>query len=162
MRADSLVPGDKLFGVERDVEVTSVETRLEPHTVFNIEVDGEHVYHVGREGLLVHNANADYYHRNDFIVYADRYGDYIGRTVGDLSYRYGSDADNYIVLLEGLTYEEVRGLEQMGIEAIGGKESLSNRNKRNGIGPNNKKKERYENAAKPKKQQLLDRLEKCK
>jgi hypothetical protein len=38
--------------------VLSFKKRPEPEPVFNIEVDGDHVYRVGEQGLLVHNASA--------------------------------------------------------------------------------------------------------
>jgi YwqJ-like deaminase len=40
-------------------KVLSFTKRPEPEPVFNIEVDGDHVYRVGEQGLLVHNASAD-------------------------------------------------------------------------------------------------------
>ena len=39
--------------------VLSLKQREQPEEVFNIEVDGDHVYRVGEQGLLVHNASAD-------------------------------------------------------------------------------------------------------
>ena len=37
--------------------VLSLKQREHPEEVFNIEVDGDHVYRVGEQGLLVHNAS---------------------------------------------------------------------------------------------------------
>jgi hypothetical protein len=38
--------------------VVAWTVRAEPERVYNIEVDGDHVYRVGHQGLLVHNASA--------------------------------------------------------------------------------------------------------
>jgi hypothetical protein len=38
--------------------VLSFKKRPEPEPVFNIEVDGDHVYRVGEQGLLVHNTSS--------------------------------------------------------------------------------------------------------
>src|SRR5262249_33236093 len=35
--------------------------RREPEPVYNIEVEGDHCYRVGQQGLLVHNASTDAY-----------------------------------------------------------------------------------------------------
>ena len=44
----------------RTTRVTSIIPRAGPETVYNLEVSGEHVYHVGNSGVLVHNTyNAD-------------------------------------------------------------------------------------------------------
>ena len=42
----------------RTPKVLSRALRAEPEPVYNIEVDGDHCYRVGRQGLLVHNASA--------------------------------------------------------------------------------------------------------
>ncbi len=39
----------------RTTRVTSIIPRAGPQTVYNLEVSGEHVYHVGDSGVLVHN-----------------------------------------------------------------------------------------------------------
>ena len=39
--------------------VLSLKQREHPEEVFNIEVDGDHVYRVGEQGLLVHNASTN-------------------------------------------------------------------------------------------------------
>ena len=127
---------------------------------------------MGTDGLLVHNVNAGYYDRNDFIVYvrlgADGKPAYIGRTVGSLAYRYGSGASDYQVVVSGLTYKQARGLEQAGIEHIG-LDTLKERggNDRNGVDPKRKddRAKSYRNSAnrsKKKKKKLLDFLDKCK
>jgi hypothetical protein len=40
--------------------VLSLTPRREPQPVYNIEVEGDHCYRVGQQGLLVHNASAPY------------------------------------------------------------------------------------------------------
>lgn len=37
------------------VRLTAIEPRAGPHTVYNLEVAGEHVYHISSLGLLAHN-----------------------------------------------------------------------------------------------------------
>jgi hypothetical protein len=39
--------------------VESLALRAEPEPVYNIEVEGDHCYRVGQQGLLVHNASTD-------------------------------------------------------------------------------------------------------
>ncbi len=39
----------------RTSRVTSIIPRAGPETVYNLEVSGQHVYHVGNSGVLVHN-----------------------------------------------------------------------------------------------------------
>jgi hypothetical protein len=53
-----LRPGERLRGRERIATVVGLTWREHEEPVFNIEVDGDHVYRVGEQGLLVHNASA--------------------------------------------------------------------------------------------------------
>lgn len=56
IEAESLSPGENLRNAEgQRVRVINHLARPGPQTVFNIEVDGEHVYRVSADGLLVHN-----------------------------------------------------------------------------------------------------------
>ncbi len=50
--------GERLSGLRGPVRLASRALRAEPEPVYNIEVDGEHCYRVGQQGLLVHNASA--------------------------------------------------------------------------------------------------------
>jgi RHS repeat-associated protein len=50
-----LRPGERLQGRQSMLAVRSVTRRSENEAVFNIEVDGDHVYRVGEWGVLVHN-----------------------------------------------------------------------------------------------------------
>jgi Pretoxin HINT domain len=59
------VPASKLEVGERiltaygnSARITSIVPRAGPQVVYGLEVYGEHVYHVGSEGLLAHNASA--------------------------------------------------------------------------------------------------------
>lgn len=50
-------PGENLLNAEgQRVQVVTHQARPGPHAVYNLEVDAEHVYQVGNDGLLVHNA----------------------------------------------------------------------------------------------------------
>ena len=51
--------GERLLGLHGPVKVIGLALRAEEEPVYNIEVDGDHVYRVGEQGLLVHNASAD-------------------------------------------------------------------------------------------------------
>lgn len=51
--------GDRVIGIDGPLEVLSVELLQEKRTVYNLEVDGQHVYRVGPAGILVHNADYD-------------------------------------------------------------------------------------------------------
>jgi hypothetical protein len=59
VRADDLRGGERLRGGAGTLPVTSVVPRVGLETVFNLEARGRHVYHVGKLGILVHNAAAD-------------------------------------------------------------------------------------------------------
>ncbi len=50
--------GERLSGLSGPVRLASRALRSEPEPVYNIEVDGEHCYRVGEQGILVHNASA--------------------------------------------------------------------------------------------------------
>ncbi len=49
--------GETLKTLEGTTVVESLERRSEPEAVYNIEVEGDHVYRVGESGVLVHNAS---------------------------------------------------------------------------------------------------------
>jgi hypothetical protein len=52
-----LRPSEQLSGLAGPVQVAAVTLVAEPQAVYNIEVEGEHCYRVGTQGLLVHNAS---------------------------------------------------------------------------------------------------------
>jgi hypothetical protein len=56
--ANDLRIGETLKRWEGATIVERIAKRPEPGTVYNIEVEGDHVYRVGESGLLVHNASA--------------------------------------------------------------------------------------------------------
>ena len=55
--AAELRPGERLLGLAGPVRVVDLTPRPQQEPVYNIEVDGDHVYRVGEKGLLVHNAS---------------------------------------------------------------------------------------------------------
>ena len=60
IKAGELIVGDELLDVNGNVllvENFDVELTEEPVKVYNFEVEDFHTYHVGRLGVLVHNAN---------------------------------------------------------------------------------------------------------
>ena len=59
VRADSLQPNETLRTTTGLTTVESWTPDLNPTPVYNIEVHGTHVYHVGTSGVLVHNGNDD-------------------------------------------------------------------------------------------------------
>ena len=56
--AGELLIGEKLETLNGTTVVESIVRRPELETVYNIEVEGDHVYRVGESGILVHNASA--------------------------------------------------------------------------------------------------------
>ena len=63
VNAGELIVGDKLLDVNGNVllvENFDVELTEEPVKVYNFEVEDFHTYHVGRLGVLVHNAGKEY------------------------------------------------------------------------------------------------------
>jgi len=52
-----LQSGERLLGLHGPVKVIGLALRAEEEPVYNIEVDGDHVYRVGEQGLLVHNVS---------------------------------------------------------------------------------------------------------
>ncbi len=50
--------GERLSGLRGPVRLLSRALRSEPEPVYNIEVEGDHCYRVGEQGILVHNASA--------------------------------------------------------------------------------------------------------
>jgi RHS repeat-associated protein len=58
--AGELRKGDRLLAADGSTPaVESFTLRAEPEPVYNIEVEGDHCYRVGEQGLLVHNASTD-------------------------------------------------------------------------------------------------------
>lgn len=55
-RADQLQPGDTLTTLSGPATVTRVRYTQERQTVYNFTVEGLHTYHVGDDGVVVHNA----------------------------------------------------------------------------------------------------------
>ncbi|MBI2477426.1 MAG: hypothetical protein HYV60_01860, partial [Planctomycetia bacterium] len=53
--ADQLQPGEHLDGVNGTVTVTAITTLPGTHRVYNMTVQGEHLYRVAKCGVLVHN-----------------------------------------------------------------------------------------------------------
>ena len=61
VQAGSLNPGEHLrFADGRTTTLERTEPIAEQLPVYNLEVDGEHVYYVGESGVLVHNAGDAY------------------------------------------------------------------------------------------------------
>jgi hypothetical protein len=52
-----LQEGDLIQGHNRELTITAVAHHAWGNPVYNIEVHGEHVYEIGEDGILVHNAN---------------------------------------------------------------------------------------------------------
>ena len=63
VKAGELAIGDELLDPNKNillVENYDVELTEEPVKVYNFEVEDFHTYHVGRLGVLVHNAGKEY------------------------------------------------------------------------------------------------------
>lgn len=57
--AETLLPGDELQGADGTLNVAGIAKVPGLHTVFNMTVEGEHVYRVSALGALVHNNCGD-------------------------------------------------------------------------------------------------------
>ena len=57
VRADSLQPNETLRTTTGTTTVTSLSHIVGSTPVYNLEIHGSHVYHVGTSGVLVHNGN---------------------------------------------------------------------------------------------------------
>jgi len=55
VEAGKLRIGEELLTLDGTTKVTSITPRGPPEPVYNLEVHGEHVYHVAASGVLVHN-----------------------------------------------------------------------------------------------------------
>ncbi len=53
--AGDLYPGETLRILAGTTHVTNITPRASPEAVYNLEVNLDHVYHVTRDGMLVHN-----------------------------------------------------------------------------------------------------------
>lgn len=58
--AGELRPGETVKTIEGTTTVESYTLRDKPEPTFNMEVEGDHVYRVGEQGILVHNASVHY------------------------------------------------------------------------------------------------------
>ena len=58
VRADELRHGERVRTAQGVTEIVAVESRAEPAPVYNLEVQGTHVYQVAANGVLVHNGVA--------------------------------------------------------------------------------------------------------
>ncbi len=57
--ADHLEVGESVLTISgNSARITAIGQRAGPETVYGLEIYGEHVYHVGDAGLLVHNASS--------------------------------------------------------------------------------------------------------
>jgi hypothetical protein len=54
---EALRPGDTVKTLQGTTTVESFTMREKPEPTFNMEVEGDHVYRVGEQGILVHNAS---------------------------------------------------------------------------------------------------------
>jgi YD repeat-containing protein len=55
LSAEELQPGEHLDGIKGTVTVTAITTLPGTHRVYNLSVQGEHLYRVAKCGVLVHN-----------------------------------------------------------------------------------------------------------
>jgi hypothetical protein len=135
VRADALKAGELVGSTEtKHARVVAVTPRAGQAAVFNLEVNREHVYYVGPNGVLVHNSIASelfYQYRDHYLYSGTRGGEiYHGITV-DPNQRYTEQQRidmGLNVEMEGLNYLEARGLEQYHIETSGGRTADGNIN----------------------------------
>ncbi|MBL6707630.1 MAG: hypothetical protein ISQ06_16085 [Planctomycetaceae bacterium] len=58
--AGELVPGETLKLLDGTTQLADITTRPDTETVYTLEVQVEHVYHIAQSGILVHNCNTGY------------------------------------------------------------------------------------------------------
>ncbi len=117
-----------LLADETTRRVESITLRPTRETVYNIEVDGEHVFYVGEDGVLVHNSCGRY----SVYVLKDKYGNvtYWGITKQKATtralqhWRDGKRFHKMTVLKEKLTRRQARNIE--GTVLNGAKDGLKN------------------------------------
>ncbi len=81
--AQDLQPGELLLNDRNQaVLLESITERDEPAEVYNLEIDGDHCYRVGEQGLLVHNASAATYGPTLQARFRNRNGRQFIATVG--------------------------------------------------------------------------------
>jgi hypothetical protein len=86
VRADELRVGERLRGQSGTPRVLRVAEGRAPQQVYNLEVQGTHVYRVTQAGLLVHNANPGIGYIYE-ITYVNKAGEtrvYVGSNIGDV------------------------------------------------------------------------------
>lgn len=124
--AVELAPGMTLHlqdGRSAEVQQVTVRELAEPETTYNLEVEGEHNYFVGEDGVLVHNGppldDPGYF----VYVLKDKDGNiyYVGmssETPEDVEYRHSQNHDRFDpetdkleVKKRDLTYGEARRME---------------------------------------------------
>jgi len=90
--AEELRPGDEVRTLGRLAQVTSVTSRGPPAAVFNIEVNVDHVYLVGKAGVLVHNTGQLCPKGNrvafSLTKHMDDFVDEVGEASGKTPFRY--------------------------------------------------------------------------
>ncbi len=59
VNASDLQPNEQLLGFDGLVRVLKLVELSDPEPVYNLEVQCDHVYHVAKDGVLVHNAYAE-------------------------------------------------------------------------------------------------------
>jgi len=109
VRADSLQPNETLRTTTGTTTVTSLSHIPGSTPVYNLEIHGTHVYHVGTSGVLVHNGDpcpidAAFGLRNNLDEFADRIAAETGRAVdrGPFFLKLADDADLASVLRQAM------------------------------------------------------------
>ncbi|MGD9128508.1 MAG: polymorphic toxin-type HINT domain-containing protein [Planctomycetia bacterium] len=121
VRADALQPGEHLRTFTDIAVVTRIAPRSDPTPVYNIEVQGEHVYHVAENGVLVHNSKPC----------NESWKDYLKKEIGDPPAHMTHPHAHHILMKEGkegvqreLVEEGQKILRRYDIDPIEGYENL--------------------------------------
>ena len=140
VRADALRAGERVRTARGVAEIVAVESRAEPAPVYNLEVQGTHVYQVAASGVLVHNAcplGEGIYQFTSYSgkTYVGQTGNFAGRIEQHLASKKLLKADlsslSTTQVLGGKTAREIA--EQLRINSLRRVENLENI--RNPIGP---------------------------
>ncbi len=68
VEAKDLKKGDILFGKEKNLEIGRIEVKNDKLKVYNLEMERNHNYLVGNQGILVHNKGSKEVPLDEFIV----------------------------------------------------------------------------------------------
>ncbi|TGM89382.1 polymorphic toxin-type HINT domain-containing protein, partial [Leptospira licerasiae] len=74
VKAKDLMVGDEFLTIDgKEIKVASIQESIRDEKVYNLEVEDAHTYYVGKDGVLVHNAE-NYASKNDYQALNKEFG----------------------------------------------------------------------------------------